>query len=248
MIMAFERINYVTKLNKGTSRDEWGNFNYWGYKTPDGKIRARLYEPDDEGYANLTVVKFQLPGGSWRRKITFDDAIHIGTVIVKVNNLDKGFTSDEAMEQVNAIIEIHNDYFDQHVGRKVRVQNYSSRDSEITYNATGYDVTGVQFTMNKDGEVQVNLNTTHNLVDASRVIDYTEDFARSRVTNELNDLQEKIYASQRFLDGLRAAHAKGEKFERSGNSYSPEGLISWNDADKFVLLVNEFVAEQEAVA
>lgn len=246
--MASEKINTVTKLNKGTSRDEWGNFNYWGYKTPDGKIRARLYAPDDEGYANLTVVKFELPSGSWRRKVTFDDAAHIGTASVKVENLDKGFTSDEAIKQVNAIIEIHNDYFDQHVGRKVRIEQYNGSSSETKYGPTGHEVTGVHFTMMSDGQVSVKLLAGGNMPDANKVIDYTEDFANSRVTDELDSLQQKIEATQKFLDGLRSAHSNGEKYVRSTGTYSPEGLLAWNEADKIVNLVNEFAAESAAVS
>ena len=246
--MATERIDYVTKLNKGTSRTEYGVLNYWGYKTPDGKIRARLYAPNDNGYATLSVVKFQLPANTWRRKITFEDAVQIGSALVKVENLDKGFTSDEALTQVNAIIEIHNDYFDKHVGRKVRVQNYSSPDAEITYADAGYDVTGVHFNMSSEG-LKVNLVTnSHTSLDVDRTTDYTEDFAKSRVITTLDDLQKKINNTQQFLDDLVMAHAKGERYNRDSHSTSHVGLLVWTEVNKLVALVNEFAVEKETVA
>lgn len=234
--MAFEKIAFVTKLNKGTSRDEWGNFNYWGYKTPDGKIRARMFAPTADGIAQLQVKKFELPAGGWRRKITFDDAIEIGTAYVKVSNADKGFSSDEALKQVNAIIEIHNDYFDRHAGRKIRTMNYDGKDHSID----GHDVTGVSFIITSDDRHTVTLYGKSFVQDAASVIDYTDDFAKSRVINEFDAVQIKIDEAQKFLDLCREKYSKGERLVRNSNNWTEEGLMSYHIANNLERLVNEF--------
>lgn len=233
--MANHKIDPVTKLNKGTSRDEWGNFNYWGYKTPDGKIRARVYAPNDEGMVLLEVKKFELPSTSWRRKVTFDDAIVIGSAYVKVDNTDKGFTSDEALRQVNALIEIHNDYFDKHVGRKIRMKGYDG-----TFRDEAHDVVGVRFSTDVNGELTAVLDHGGGSSKEDDVIDYTEDFAHNRVLAEFDAIQDEINEAQKFLDTLRQSYATSTKYEKQRGSYEDEGCLGYQKVNKLIALSNEF--------
>ena len=241
--MAFEKINAQIKLNKGTSRDEWGNFNYWGYKSPDGKVRARLYAPDQDGFALLSVRKFELAPNSWRRKITFDDAIEIADAFVKVSDSTKGFTSDEALRQINSLIEIHNDYYDEHVGRVIRAQGYNGE-----YSNEGHTVTGVSFKINSDDEVTVMLRGGGWYQAADTVIDYTEEFAKNTATSELDKLQEKLNASQSFIDTCRDAVNKGIKItEKPYGSYNDEGLLNWREANRIIEVVNSILPKPSSV-
>lgn len=242
--MANHKIDPVTKLNKGTSRDEWGNFNYWGYKTQDGKIRARVYSPNDNGQARIEVKKFELPSNTWRRKVTFDDAILIGSAYITLTDTEKGLTSDEALRQVNAIIEIHNDYFDEHVNRKVRIKKYNGDFSDESYT-----ITGVSFAEDFDGNVAVALWSGSTTASPDTVIDYTEEFANNRVVSFMDDLQAKIHETQKFLDMCRDHHAKGERVDdpRKG-TYEELGTLQYQVVNQLLNLVNEYAKAAEPVA
>jgi len=237
--MAFEVINLQTKFNKGTSKDEWGNFNYWGYKAPDGLIRARLFAPDANGLCLLSVKKFELSPNSWRRKVTWDDAIDVGSSFVKISDTSKGFTSDEALKQVNALIEIHNDYFNEHVGRKVRQPQYGGgHDSKASV------VTGVAFEYNENEDVIVHLMGDRWNQKLSEVLDYTDDFAKEAVQKRLAEVQDELYKAQEFITKCRQSYLKGERVERAGGSYDKVGLLPYSTANELAGLVNQFVPEE----
>lgn len=233
--MAFEKFSSVDKVNKGTSRNEWGVLNYHGYKTRDGKIRARLYPPDDNGKATFVVRKFELPANSWRRKVIFEDAIEIGSCMVDHPDADKGYTSDEAVKMINTLIEIHNDYFDANVGRKVRVKNYSGE-----YSVDAVEITGVSFNINANDETSVIVHGSRWRHNIENVIDYTDDFAKQHTLDQFAEVQAKINAAQAYLNECRTRFNSNERIERTKTGYgSNEGLIDHVTADTLARLVND---------
>ena len=101
-----ETVESVTKLNKGTSRDQWGNFGFWGFKTPNGKVRARVY--DNGMFEVKTFDPTKLP--SYRKTMNWEDAQLLGSAFLTVSDADKGPNSTEMVAEINAIVVDLKDY------------------------------------------------------------------------------------------------------------------------------------------
>lgn len=243
--MAFQKMNTVTKLNKGTSRNQWGDLNYWGYKAPDGLIRARVYPPNSDGIAKMAVKQFVKQPNTWRRRVEFDHATDIGTIHVKVDDTDKGFTSKEATEIVNAVIEIHNELYEKHVGRKVARTNTSS-----SRRAESLEVEGVHFFVNAVDEQTVTLSgqTVRWTASEDGVVDYTDDLAKEKFAGRMSELRAEVDAATRFLDSVEAAFEAGKPANRTNprsDHWQAEGLIQYNTVTELLNLANALHTEAE---
>jgi hypothetical protein len=238
--MALQKITKVKNLNKGTSRDEWGNLNFWGYKTPDGMVRARVFAPDDDGYSLLDVRQYVKAPGSWYRRITFDQAIAIGSAVVKVPDTTKGFTSDQAMDEVNSIIEIHNGLFEKHSGRVVLVRSGRGVQAEI-YSDPPQTVSGVSFSIASNDIMDVSLrSSSHTLIASDSLVkDYTNDMAKDKFDTKMAELRDSLIKGGLFLDLVQEAYDSGSEAKRTTvNSWESEGAIASGHANAIIAAAN----------
>ena len=134
-----ETVESVTKLNKGTSRDQWGNFGFWGFKTPNGKVRARVY--DNGMFEVKTFDPTKLP--SYRKTMNWDDAQLLGSAFLTVSDADKGPNSTEMVAEINAIVDGYNDtlakWHDKHVINTNPINNGNEEGFIVTTVTVEYD-------------------------------------------------------------------------------------------------------------
>ena len=120
-------ISTVTKMNKGSSRDQWGSLNYHSYKTQDGRIRARLYAYPNNT-CKLEVKQYTKPTSRWGTRLTWDEDPMVGECHIDVADFEKGLKTTEIMPEINAIIEVYNDEVEKNLGRLVQTRNWDDKD------------------------------------------------------------------------------------------------------------------------
>ena len=178
--MAGKKITDVTKLNKGTSRDQWGTLNYFGYKTGDGTVRARLYPDgsfDVKGFDQSMIPRY-------KSTINWDEAHNIGEGFIDLTSGDKaekGLLGKDMVDDVNAIIEIHNEKFDEWAGKKCLQPDHNG-----SYHHTAQEVMGVSVHYSSDGTLETR----------AQFNDW--DFKRTGTT-KVEDLKEFSAESQRTV-------------------------------------------------
>lgn len=210
----------LSKLNKGTSKDEWGNIRHWTFKSPDGMIRCQLELPQ-EGKSRL-VIKHFTPNMTryGNKRLSWGDGVHIGSMFIDVDMDDKptGPVGKDILEEVRSLLDFHDTLVEKHQGRLVR-HRYNEDDD---FNEAPSTVIGIRLDYTKEGEETLlyQLDTfNHDTTPArpstevlnTNAIPYTENFHRARVEKLLAELDKKFTDTGKFLDDARTALENGTR-------------------------------------
>jgi len=205
--------NSIIKMNKGTSRTEYGILNYWGYKTPTGLIRARVYSP---GLNDLSLIEVKhydqaVLQSSWRKTLDWYTATTISSSYIKVTDSVKGLDAATVIAEVNALLEIYNDESEKHVGRKVvrteefkKQDTYNNNDDQLNPYVVGrievsFDTDTVMSTelfMKKEGYSSPRKFTVND------VVDFAVDNGRAAVLEQIKNYRDSLKVSEEFLNQL----------------------------------------------
>lgn len=240
---AIPTIGLVDKLNKGTSRDEWGNLNYWGFKTPNGMVRSRV-----TGTGLLEVRLFdpsKLP--SYRKQMMWEDAPSIGSCYIEVKDADKGPDAKSMVPEVNALIEGHNDAAAKWHGKHVT-------GTELGYGNTDTPISIVVSAVYVEFDASANMTTTltgkrtdqhygTNKLDASKAREVTSNDYTAELKQLVAAEQDKIITGQAFLNEISGALASGSKVKPIASTYNGVGCVGGTFAKKMVDLVNTLAEE-----
>ena len=240
-----DAIATVDKLNKGTSRDQWGTFGYWGFKTSNGLIRCRVLEN-----GSLTVKLFDPANlGSYRKVMQWSEAHTVGTSFVEIQTVDdKGPDSKFMIPEVNAIIEGYNDTLARWVGKHVQ-------DSTNAGDKDGMVVETVTVNFDKDAELSVVLSGNRRgyssiyrqSVDANNARVVTIENYAGQLKDAITDQQTLIRTAQDFLMDVNIAVESGKSMKEIEGYGGSKGSISWNEAKKIVDLVNKLATDKVEV-
>ena len=207
----------VTKLNRGTSRTEYGVLNYWGYKTPDGLIRARVTPPEaDGGDATFEVRYYDQTNlqNTWRKRLDWDSATVICSSYISVADAEKGPAAKDMISEVNALIEIYNDSMAKHVGRKVvRTKEYMQREQYGSQNddrLNPWIITGVEISFGADTVLTTKLLSKSDRYsptkwDLDDVEDFAADSGKAAVREQIAEYRKRVDVSTAYLDMLEDA-------------------------------------------
>ena len=249
-------LNLVTKLNKGTSRTEYGGLNYWGFKTPDGLIRARVSPPSDGNNANIEVRFYDLTKlSSWRKRLDWDQAVFISSSYMTVTDHEKGPDSKSMVDEVNALIEIYNDEFAKHIGRKVvRTEEYRARDQ---YNNNDdrlnpYEVTGVSVLFDNSMKMSTQLEVGTERYNRVRLLstdveDYADDAGKAAVLEQIEEYRTRANRSLVYLDSLEKAVEGGVEFSKPGFGDEELGLMDNYSISVVIDAANTLIPEPATI-
>ena len=254
--MTFTALHLVTKLNKGTSRTEYGELNHWGYKAANGIIRSRVVPPSVAGEQGTIVVKYydiSALKNTWRKRLDWDSAFTICTSFIKVDDIDKGPDAKSMITEVNALIEVYNDEVAKHVGRKVvRTEDCKSRDSYNTHDdrLNPYEVTGVELSFDIDMVLTTTLVMqklsygSGSRFSANDVEDYATDTGKAAVKEQIEEYRRRIAVSTNFLNRLEEEVEAGHKVVMPGYIDKKElGLLDIGGMDILGKAINELVVD-----
>lgn len=242
--MAAEKMNEVTKLNKGTSRDQWGTLNYFGYKTPDGAVRCRVTPIGDEK-ATLEVKHFsQSQVGTYRKTLRWDEADNIGSsyIDLKGDLQQNGLKSSDMLDEVNCLIEIHNDLLDEHLGEKRVVKDYKGE-----WEAEPKEVLGVSVDFSSEAVQTTKLFLTsrgyhgRNETALEETKLFTEDMLTAAVKETLAGHRVRLAETEAFLDEVQAALEAGVRITDIPSG--TVGFLNYREPEHLVTKVNELVPE-----
>ena len=231
----------VDKLNKGTSRDQWGNFGFWGFKTPNGKIRTRVVE---SGHFEVKLFDpSKLP--SYRKTMNWDDAQLLGSAYLTVSDADKGPNSKEMVAETNAIIDGYNDtlakWHSKHVmSTKIHTGNSTSAETE------GFVVESVTVEFDENAVLTTTLLGSRGYYRdkllASEAKEVSTNDYRGQLRELINTEKKNIETALAFIDTLNMSVEQGMKIPDS--SYSGKGSISHNIVSKMVTLANALIPDK----
>jgi len=239
-------VSIVSKLNKGTSRDQWGHFGFWGFKTPDGKIRSRV---EENGYFEVRLFDpSTLP--SYRKTMNWEDAQLLGSAYLTVSDADKGPNSTEMVAEVNAIIDGYNDTLAKWHGKHVMSTN--AADGEV--GVEGFVVESVTVTFDENAVLTTTLlglrGYYRDKLDAANAKEVGADDYLHQLQELINTEKNNIEVALAFIDTLNLSVEQGVKIP-DNSSYVNNGSISRGTATKMITLANALIpdtAEAEAPA
>lgn len=233
-------IALVDKLNKGTSRDQWGALQYWGFKTPDGLIRTRVSHDGALEVKHFDPAKVP----SYRKTIDWRDAHFLGSCYIEITDEDKGPSSKEMIAEVNALIEGYNDAHAKWIGKQVVGGATLAATEKI---AIVVENVAVEF--DKDANLSTRLSGkqigkgygNHRiLAENARELeadDYAGDLARA-----IDAEKAKIRKGNEFIQKALYAAERGKSMTEVG--YGGVGAISTTEANNIVRLVNALATDK----
>ncbi len=236
-------INTVDKVNKGTSRDQWGNFNYWGFKAPDGKVRCRV---SDVGVLDVRYFDpAKLP--SYRKQMDWESAQFIGSSYIEISDKDKGPTSAGIAPEINALIEGYNDAHTKWVGKKVcGAMTLTATDKisiEVEYVAVEIDAEAIMSTMLSGKLIGRGYGNHRIRAEASREL--SEDDYLADLEKAIEAEKAKVRKGNEFLQKALYAVERGNTLLDDVSTYGAVGCVTGTDAGNIARLVNA-LAEQRA--
>jgi len=249
-------LHLVTKLNKGTSRTEYGGLNYWGFKTPDGLIRARVYPPMDGDNAHIEVKFYDITKlAGWRARLDWEQARLVSSSFMTVTDHDKGPDSKSMVEEVNTLLEIYNDEFSKHVGRKVvrteefrLADKYNSNDDRLN----PYEVEGVSVQFDNSMKMSTKLDMISDRYNrvcilATDVEDYAADAGKAAVLEQIEEYRTRANRSLVYLDSLEKAVEGGVEFEKPGFGDEELGLMDNYSISVVIDAANTLIPEPATI-
>jgi hypothetical protein len=257
--MTFTALHLVTKLNKGTSRTEYGGLNHWGFKAPNGLIRARVFPDANDDGEHLIEVKYYDQSNltnSYRRRLDWDNATHVCSSYIKVADADKGPDAKTMIAEVNALVEVYNDQSAKHVGRKVvRTAEFRAQDQ---YNGNDdrlhpYTIAGVDLKFDSNMVLSVTLITERvgygsgSKYHLDQIEDFAADAGHAAVKEQIAEYRRRIEISKTYLDNLESAIEAGIPIPNPTYHDKKLGVLDNNGVGILIKAINDLIPEPATV-